>query len=153
MAAPVISDEALLTKALAGCDTVVAVPISVRKLKATELVASLAKATAANGVKRLVFTAGEITAVHEEHESYTLRQKMLLAIATTIMSVTPYSLTDMRKATALIKQQPGWEWTICGLSEVNSKHTLSREDYTASLLDIMKNPDHQRRMLTVVSAN
>lgn len=62
--------------------------------------------------KWLAFTAGEVTAVHEENEKYTLRQKMLLAIATAIMSVTPYSLPDMRKATALIKQQPDWEWTI-----------------------------------------
>jgi hypothetical protein len=158
----------MLTRALAGCDAVVAVPISVRKLKATELVASLAKATAANGVKRLSFTAGEITAVHEENETYTLRQKMLLALATAIMSVTPYSLPDMRKATALIKQQPAWEWTIvraptltatpavgyrlCELSEVNSKHILSREDYAACLLDTLKNPNQDCRTLTAVSA-
>jgi putative NADH-flavin reductase len=165
----VISDEALLTKALTGCDAVVTVPISVRQLKATGLVTSLAKATAANGVKRLAFTAGEITAVHEEDETYTFRQKMLLAVATALMSVTPYSLPDMRKTTALIKQQPDWDWTIvraptltetpavgyklCGLSDVTSKHKLSREDYAACLLNTLKEPSHQRRMLTVISAD
>ncbi len=93
---------------------------------------------------------------------------MLLAIATALMSVTPYSMPDMRKATAMIKQQPDWEWTIvraptltetpaagyrlCELSEVTSEHTLSREDYAACLLDCLENSDHQRRMLTVISA-
>ena len=61
MTAPVVSDEPTLTEALTGCDAVVAVLITVRQLKATELVMSLAKATAATGVKRLVFTAGEVT--------------------------------------------------------------------------------------------
>lgn len=54
MTTAVVSDEATLTQALAGCDAVVAVLVAVRRLKATELVTSLAKATAANGVKRLV---------------------------------------------------------------------------------------------------
>jgi hypothetical protein len=44
----------------------VAVLIAVRCLKATGLVAALAKATAANGIKPVVFTAGEVTAVREE---------------------------------------------------------------------------------------
>lgn len=165
--APVVSDEAMLTQALAGCDAVVAVPITVRRLKATELVAALAKATAANGVKRLVFTAGEITVVLAEGETHTLRQRIMLAVITPIMWLTPYSLTDMRKATELIKQQSDWEWTIvraptltdsppvgyrfCGISEVTSKHALSREDYAACLLDSLKEPDHHRCTLTVVS--
>jgi putative NADH-flavin reductase len=41
MTASVVSDEATLTQALAGCDAAVAVLISVRRLKATELVTSL----------------------------------------------------------------------------------------------------------------
>ncbi|MHC4511069.1 MAG: NAD(P)-dependent oxidoreductase [Planctomycetota bacterium] len=167
--APVVSDEAMLKQALAGCDAVVAVPITVRRLKATELVTSLAKATVAIGVKRLVFTAGEITAVLEEHEAYTLRQRIMLAFVTPIMWFTPYSLTDMRKATMLIKQQPDWEWTIvraptltdvppmgyrfCEISEVTSKHVLSRDDYAACLLDSLEEPNLHRRLLTVVSAN
>jgi putative NADH-flavin reductase len=80
MTASVVSDEATLTQALAGCDAVVAVLISVRRLKATELVTSLAKATAASGVRRLVFTAGEVTAVREKGEVYTLRQRFMLAV-------------------------------------------------------------------------
>ena len=40
MTAPVVSDEAILTKALAGCDAVVAILNAVRRLKATELVTS-----------------------------------------------------------------------------------------------------------------
>ena len=80
MTAPVVSDEATLTQALAGCDAVVAVLIAVRRLKATELVTSLAKATSANGVKRLAFTAGEVTAVREVDEAYTLRQRHILVV-------------------------------------------------------------------------
>ena len=46
--APVVSDEATLTQALAGCKAVVAVLIAVRRLTATELVTSLANATDAS---------------------------------------------------------------------------------------------------------
>ena len=166
MTAPVVSDEAMLTQALAGCDAVVAVLITVRRLKATELVRSLAKATAANGVKRLVFTAGEVTAVREEGEAFTLRQRFLGALGRLISWVTPYSMTDMVKASVLARQQPEWEWTIvraptlrdappvgyrfCKISEVTSAHVLSREDYAACLLDSLENPEHHRRTLTVV---
>lgn len=168
MTATVVSDEATLTQALAGCNAVVAVPITVRRLQATDLVAALARATAANGVKRLAFTAGEITAVLEEHETHTVRQRVMLALVTPLMWLTPYSLTDMRKATVLIKQQPDWEWTIvraprlsdaspvgyrlCDISEIDAKHALSREDYAACLLDSLQNPEHRRRTLAVVSA-
>ncbi len=116
MTAPVVSDEAMLKQALAGCDAVVAAPIAVRRLKATELVAALIKATAVTGVKRLVFTAGEITVVLAEDEAHTLRQRIMLALITPIMWLTPYSLTDMRRATALIKQQSDGEWTIGGVN-------------------------------------
>ena len=168
MSAPVVSNEHMLTQALAGCDAVVAVPISVRRLKATELVTALAKATAANGVKRLVFTAGEVTVAPEADEVPTLRQRLMLPGFMFVTWFTPYSLSDMRKASALIKLQAEWEWTIvraptltdtppvgyrfCKLSEVTSKHVLSREDYAACLLDCFTEPDHRRRMLTVVSA-
>jgi hypothetical protein len=76
----VVSDEATLTQALVGCDAVLAVLIAVWRLKATELLTSQAKSTAANGVKRLVFSAGEATAVREGGETYTLRQRLMLAI-------------------------------------------------------------------------
>ena len=156
MTAPVVSDEATLTRALAGCDAVVAVLISVRLLKATELVTSLTKATTANGVRRLVFTAGEVTAVREEGEKYTLRQRLMLAVISPITRFTPYSMTDMLKASVLVSQQPNWEWTIvraptlrdtpsagyrfCKISEVSSAHILSREDYAICLLDSLENP-------------
>ena len=139
--APVVSDEATLTQALAGCDAVVAVPITVWRLKATRLVAALAEVTAVSRGKRVVFTAGEITAALEEHEVHTLRQRIMLAVIMPIMWFTPYSLTDMRKATVLIRQQSDWEWTIvraptlteappvgyrfCRISEVTSKDVLS----------------------------
>lgn len=169
MTPSVVSDEATLTRALAGCDAAVAVLFSVHRLKATELVTSLAKATAANGVKRLVFTAGEVTAVREEGEVFTPRQRLLLALARPITWLTPYSVTDMLKSSALVRQQPGWEWTIvraptlsdappvgyrfCEISDVTSAHVLSREDYAACMLDSLSNPEHHRRTLTVVPAD
>jgi putative NADH-flavin reductase len=169
MTAPVVSDEATLTQALVGCDAVVAVLIAVRRLKATELVASLAKAAAATGVKRFAFTAGEITAVREKGEAYTLRQRFMLAIIPPLLRITPFSVTDMLNASVLISQQLGWEWTIvrapslretppvgyrfCDVAEVTTKHILSRDDYAACLLDSLSESDHHRRTLTVVSAD
>ena len=169
MTASVVSDDATLIQALSGCDAVVAVLISVRRLKATELVASLAKATAANGVKRLVFTAGEVTAVRDEGEAFTLRQRLLGALGRLISWLTPYSMTDMVKASVLVGQQSDWEWTImraptlrdtppvgytfCKISEVTSAHVLSREDYAACLLDSLGEPEHHRRILAAVPAN
>jgi putative NADH-flavin reductase len=166
--APVVSDPATLTQALAGCDAVVAVLISVRRLKATELVGSLAKVTAANGVKRLVFTAGELTAVPEKDEAFTLRQRIMLPVFTLITWFTPYSMTDMIKSSVLVRQQPDWDWTIvraptlsekagagyrlCEINEVTAKLALSREDYAACILDSLENPEHYRRSLTVVPA-
>lgn len=169
MTAPVVSDEATLRKALADCEAVVGVLIAVRRLKATELVASLAKAAAANGVKRLVFTAGEVTAVREEGEVYTLRQRFISAIIPPMTWLTPYSVTDMLKASVMVSQQSEWEWTIvraptlrerppvgyrfCKISEVTSAHVLSREDYAACLLDSLGNLEHHRRMLAVAPAD
>jgi nucleoside-diphosphate-sugar epimerase len=159
MTAPVVSDEATLTQALAGCDAVVAVLIAVRRLKAT----------AASGVRRLVFTAGEVTAVREEGEIYTLRQRFMLAVIPPITWFTPYSMTDMLKASVMVSQRSDWEWTIvraptlreippvgyrlCEISEVTSAHALSREDYAACLLDSLGNPEHYQRVLAVVPAD
>jgi putative NADH-flavin reductase len=167
MTAPVVSDEETLTQALAGCDAVVTVLISVRLLKATELAKSLASASAANGVKRLVFTAGEVTTVGEEGETYTLRQRLMPAIIPLIKRFTPYSVTDMLKASELIRQQSDWEWTtvrattlreippvgyrLCEISEITSAHSLSREDYAGCLLDSLQKTEHHRRVLAVVS--
>jgi len=166
--APMVSDENTLVQGLAGCDAVAAVLISVRKLKATNLVNSLAKATAANGVKRLVFTAGEVTTIREEGERFSLRQRIMRTVFPPITGFTPYSMTDMLKASVLVNKQPDWDWTIiraptlkekpptgyrlCELSEVTSSDGLSREDYAACLLDSLDNPEHHRRILTVVPA-
>ena len=165
---PEVSDEEALTGALKGCDAVVVVLISVRRLKATGLVISLAKASSANGVKRLVFTAGEVTAVPEAGESFTRRQKFLDTLGRLISLVTPYSMPDMIRASTLIRQQPDWDWTIVRaptlqdkspagyrfteLSAVTSAHSLSREDYAACLLDILDDATFYRQTLTVVPA-
>ena len=167
--APVVSDEAILAQALDGCDAVVAILIAVRRLKATALVASLAKATTINGVKRLVFTSGEVTAVPEADETLTLRQRIMMAVVPPITWFTPYSMGDMLKASMLIRQQSDWEWTIvraptlrdaqpegyrlCKISEITAAHTFSREDYAACLLDSLGNPAHHRRALAVVAAD
>lgn len=164
----VVSDEATLTRALMGCDAVAVVMISVRELKASTLVKSLAKATAANGVKRLVFTAGEITVEPEEGEETTRRQRLMLPFFTALTWLTPFSLTDVRHASATVRKQSDWGWTIvraptlndkppkgyrlCELSEVTTKHALSRKDYAACMLDSLDKPEHNRRSLTVVSA-
>lgn len=164
----VVSDEATLNRALMGCDAVAVVMISVRELKATALVQSLAKATAADNVKRLVFTAGEVTVEPEEGEEMTLRQRLMLPFFTALTWLTPFSLTDVRQASAMVREQPDWAWTIvraptlhekppkgyrlCELSEVTARHALSRKDYAACLLDSLDKPEHHRRSLTVVSA-
>jgi putative NADH-flavin reductase len=166
--APVVSDPATLNRALDGCDAVAAILISTRLLKATDLVKSLAEATAANGVKRLVFTAGEVTAVPEKGETFTLRQRIMLPVFTFVTWFTPHSMTDMIKSSVLVRQQPDWDWTImraptlteepgvgyrlCEINEITAKHSLSREDYAACMLDSLENPEHYRRTLTVVSA-
>ena len=165
-AAPVVSDEKMLTRSLAGCDAVVAVLIAVRRLKATGLVTSLARATAANGVRRLVFTAGEITAVRAAGETYTWRQRFMRTIVPPLLWLTPYSVTDMLKASVLITRQTDWEWTIVRaptltetpptgyrlgkISDINGRHALSREDYAACLLDSLDNPRHHRCTLAVM---
>ncbi len=130
--------------------------------------ASLASATAATGVKRLAFTAGEVTVAPAADEAPTLRQRIMLPGFTVLTWFTPYSLKDMRRASASIQQQNDWAWTIvraptlvdappagyrfCRLSEVTSKHVLSRKDYAACLLDSLTEPGHNRRLLTVVPA-
>jgi putative NADH-flavin reductase len=164
--AAVVSDQAMLTSALAGCDAVVAVLITAYKLRATELVAALAKATQRNGVKRLVFTAGEMTAIREDGETFTLRQRLMTAIVPPLMWITPYSMTDMIASSELVHQQTDWEWTImraptlrdapaegyrmCAINDVTSAHSLTRDDYAACMLDSLTNPEHHRRSLTVV---
>lgn len=165
--APVVSDAAMLTRVLDGCDAVAAVSISVGRLKATELVDALVRATGANGITRLVFTAGEVTAVPEPGERFTLRQRMMKTLGLLISKVTPYSMADMIDASAMVRRQTHWEWNIvraptlvdaepvgyrfCDLSKITSKHTLPRKDYAAALIDTLENARFPRRALTVMA--
>jgi len=163
--APVVSDAAMLSNALSGCDGVVAILLAVRKLKATQLVTSLVTAGAAAGVSRFVFTAGEVTTVCEEGETFTPRQRTMRVVFPVISAFTPFSMKDMIRASELVRQQREWAWTIvraptlteegpsgyrmCGLQEITGAHTLSRADYAACLLDSIGRADHHRRILTV----
>ena len=165
--APVISDEAALTRALEGCQAVIAVPIAVRKLKASEMVASLVKATAVHGITRVVFTAGEITVRPAAGETFTFRQKMMNALLPPLLALTPYSLYDMVKGSDRARRQANWDWTFvraptlheapaagyrfCELSDITSKDGLSREDFAAALLDSVGNAEHHRRLVTVTA--
>jgi hypothetical protein len=166
--APVVSDEATLVRALAGCDAVVALLISTHDLKATDLVSSLVTSCAANEVRRLVFTASEVTAVLEEGEHHTLRQRLMLAVIPLLMRITPYSMADMLKASVLVTRQTDWDWTIVRapslrdtppvgyrfgkVSEITSADTLSRTDYARCLLDSVGESAHHGRILAVKSA-
>jgi|GEM_PF-1292381 len=166
ISAPVVSDAPTLTKALTGCDAVVAILISVSQLKASDLVKSLAVASTANGIRRLVFTAGEVTVTPEPGEPFTLRQKVMLRAFSIISFFTPFSMPDMIRSSILIRQQPDWDWTIiraptlndtpahgyrlCELHDVTAKHALSREDYATCMLDSLENQAHERRTLTVL---
>lgn len=166
--ASVVSDPATLLRALQGCDAAIAVLISVRQLRATELVDALAQAAAAHGLKRLVFTAGEITVEPEADESFTFRQRLMRAGFLLLTLFTPYSLADMIRSAGHIRRQAGPDWTIvraatltdgpetgyrlCRLDEVTAASRLSRKDYAACLLDTVANPGFRRRTLTVVAA-
>lgn len=159
-----VSDQAALTGALAGCDAAVAILLSVRDLKATDLVTALA----ATGVSRVVFTAGEVTAEREPGERYTVRQRIMRALIPPITRLTPYSVTDMLQASVRVRAHPDWAWTIvraptlddgppsgyrlCRISEVRSSHVLSRADYASCLLDTVGNAEYHNRTLTVVPA-
>lgn len=167
VAAPVVSDAAMLTRALTGCDAVAAISISVGRLKATELVDSLVRATGANGITRVVFSAGEVTAVPEPGEKFTIRQRMMKAAGLLISMVTPYSMADMIAASETVRRQTQWKWNIvraptlvdaapagyryCGLWEITSTHSLARKDYAAALIDTLADPESPRRALTVTA--
>ncbi len=117
---------------------------------------------------RLAFTAGEVTAVRAPGETYTLRQRLMLALIPPLTWFTPYSVTDMLRASDLVAQQPDWAWTIvrapalrdtppvgyrlCGIAEITAADRLSRDDYAACLLDSLSRPEHHRRTLAVTSA-
>ena len=166
--ASVVSDEAMLTRAMTGCDAVLVILISARDLKATDLVRSLARAGEATNVKRFVFTAGEITVVPEMGETFTTRQKLVKMLAGAIMPFTPYSLSDMIEASRLVRAREDWSWTIVRaptlvdgpptgyrlgkLSEVTGAHKLPRADYAACLLDVIEDEATRDRMLTVLPA-
>jgi putative NADH-flavin reductase len=163
--APVVSSRQLLAEALRGCDAVVGVSISVRRLKASELVDSLISTIATNSLRRVVLTAGEVTVDREPSERYTSRQWFLRAFVPPLLAVTPYSMTDMIHAGRLLRQsdlnwtiiraptltdQPAGGYRFCELHEVTAKHALSRADYAAALLDVIDKPQHHRQTLTVI---
>ena len=93
---------------------------------------------------------------------------MLRSLGPLIASVTPYSMTDMIRASTVVRRQSDWDWTIirapvlrdtpaagyrwCELAEITARDALSREDYAACLLDSISNPAHYHRSLTVISA-
>jgi putative NADH-flavin reductase len=166
--AGVVSDEVSLSQALVGCDAAVAILISIRQLKATALVAALATTTGVHGPRRLAFTAGEVTAVPEDGEVLTPRQRLMLHLVPPLLWFTPVSMGDMLKASEMVRKQTDWEWTIvraptlrdgpavgyrlCEIGELTSSDTLSREDFAACLLDSLSGTDRARRTLTAVTS-
>ncbi|NBC10298.1 MAG: NAD(P)H-binding protein [Planctomycetes bacterium] len=165
-AAPVVSDRAMLDRALAGCDAAVAIPISAGQLKAPDLIDALAAAGRVHGVKRFAFTAGEITAGRDPGERYTLRQRLMFAVFAPIMLVTPYSLTGMIEAGRRIRRHD-WDWTIVrapwltdapaagyrlgDLAGITRRDSLARADYAAALLDCLTDPAASRRSRNVTT--
>ena len=162
-----VVDASALHQALSGADAALVILIAVHDLKASALVAALADASAATGCRRVVFTAGEITAIPGPDERQTLRQRMMLAVFGPLMALTPYSLRDMRDASRQI-QQIDWDWTIIraptlidappagyrlgALDAVRGADRLSRADYASCLIDSVAEPGHHRRLLTVLPA-
>jgi len=162
-----VIDASALQQALSDADAALVILIAVHDLKASALVAALADASAATGCRRVVFTAGEITAIPGQDERQTLRQRMMLAVFGPLMALTPYSLRDMRDASRRI-QQIDWDWTIIraptlidaapagyrlgALDAVRGADRLARADYAACLIDSVAEPGHHRRLLTVLPA-
>lgn len=169
LTAPQVSDESVIARAVSECDGVVAILVSILKLKATALVKSLIKATEDGKTSRMVFTAGEVTAVPDNDEVLTKRQRRMLKLLPGLLSLTPVSVTDMLKASELIKKQSQWRWTIlraptltmdsakgyrvCELSEITSADTLSRDDYASLLLDTIDSVEYHNKILSVTSLN
>lgn len=163
-----VTDASALQRALAGADAALVILIAVHDLKASALVAALADASTTTGCRRVVFTAGEVTAIPASGERQTLRQRGMLALFAPLMTLTPYSLRDMRDASRQI-QQLDWEWTIIraptlidaapagyrlgALDAVRGADRLPRADYAACLIDAVAEPGHHRRLLTVLPAH
>ena len=163
-----VTDARALQRALAGADAALVVLIAVHDLRASALVAALADASATTGCRRVVFTAGEITAIPAPGERQTLRQRGMLALFAPLMALTPYSLRDMRDASRQIRQLD-WDWTIIraptlidaapagyrlgALDAVRGADRLSRLDYAACLIDAAAETGHHGRLLTVLPAD
>jgi putative NADH-flavin reductase len=162
-----VADEDALRQALSGADAALVILIAVHELKASALVAALGRASAATGCRRVVFTAGEITAIPAPDERQSFRQRWMLALFGPLMALTPYSLRDMRNASRQL-QQLDWDWTIIraptlidaapagyrlgALDAVRDADRLPRADYAACLIDSVAEPGHRRRLLTVLPA-
>jgi putative NADH-flavin reductase len=170
--AALVSEVQMLERALAGCDAVITVSISVRDTKMTQVVNALARAASVNGITRTLFSAGEVTVRKNPEEAFTLRQRLMMALVPAVIRLTPYSVSDMLRASDMVKAQAGWNWTIIRaptlvdarigdpgeeyrlgrIDEVTARHKLSRQAYANSLLDSVANADHYKRMLAVLPA-
>jgi putative NADH-flavin reductase len=158
--AAVIADESAVRAALDGCDGAIAILISVRRLKATALVRAMQRCA----VRRVVFTAGEVTTHRNPGERYTARQWLLRTLAPPLTAPTPYSVTDMLRASRLVREHD-WDWTIvraptliegeptghrrCDLHEITGRDRLRRADYAAALLEALGEEQSSRRAVTV----
>lgn len=161
---PQVSDPDTLRRALAGCDGAVAILLSVRGLRATEVVRGMQACAAADGPRRVAFTCGEVTFVPEADERYTPRQKVMSALARVIGALSPYSVADMLRASRAVRAHD-WDWTAvraptlvdgpaagyarCALSDIQGRHELPRRDYAAALLDALADPLAARRAVAV----
>ena len=160
-----VADASALQQTLADADAALVILIAVHDLKASALVTALADACATMSCRRVLFTAGEITAMPAPGERQTLRQRGMLALFAPLMALTPYSLRDMRDASRQIRELD-WDWTIIraptlidaspagyrlgALDAVRGAARLSRADYAACLIDAVAETGHYRRLLTVL---
>lgn len=164
---PQVSDPATLERALAGCDAAVAILISVRGLRATDMVRAMQQVADAGGPRRVVFTSGEVTFVPEADERYTARQRVMSVLGLLITALSPYSMSDMLAASRLVRAH-AWDWTAvraptlvygppagyrrCRLDEITGAHKLARRDYAAALLDALGDREAVSRAVAVRSA-
>lgn len=161
---PQVSDPQTLRRALEGCDAAAAILMSVRGLRATDMVRAMQQVADAGGPRHVVFTSGEVTFVPEADERFTFRQRLLSVFAQLVTALSPYSVSDMLRASRRVRDHD-WQWTAvraptlydgepagyvrCALSDIDAKHRLTRRDYAAALLDALDDPQAVRRAVTV----
>lgn len=160
-----VSDAEILQQAVdLGCEAAIVISVSIRHLRASDIVRNLYAA----GIRRVVLTAGEITAGRDSGERFTFRHRVMFAIFGPILWVLPISLRDMIRAGELTRTLD-WNWTIvraptltegkasgyraCQLDQVTGHDRLSRRDYATALLDILADHTTYGRSITVVGDN